>query len=155
MYGSPENKKGPFSMYGNPYTQNDPFGLFVQLFGSVSRPIKSSHKHLLLLICRQKRFLLHLSKNLFVYKKFTIRGIKNGQTSRENLEKSAQNALQLSSSPVEHPSDWGRYLFFPLENSGTKKPRNRCGFWVFRGGIYLYPSIWLRGWDLNLTTSGL
>ena len=80
-------------MYGNPYTQNDPFGLFVQLFGSVSRPIKSSHKHLLVLICRQKRFLLHFSKNLFVYKKFTIRGIKNGQTSRENLEKSAQNAL--------------------------------------------------------------
>jgi len=86
-------KKGPFSMYGNPYTQNDPFGLFVQLFGSVSRPIKSYHKHLLLLICRQKRFLLHFSKNLFVYKKFTIREIKNGQTSRENLEKSAQNAL--------------------------------------------------------------
>ena len=67
--------------------------LFVQLFGSVSRPIKRYHKHLLLLICRQKRFLLHFSKNLFVYKKFTIRGIKNGQTSRENLEKSAQNAL--------------------------------------------------------------
>ena len=86
-------KKGPFSMYGNPYTQNDPFDLFDQLFGSVSRPIKSSHEHILLLICRQKRFLLHFSKNLLVYKKFTIRGIKNGQTSRENLEKSAQNAL--------------------------------------------------------------
>ena len=80
-------------MYGNPYTQNDPFDLFDQLFGSVSRPIKSSHEHILLLICRQKRFLLHFSKNLLVYKKFTIRGIKNGQTSRENLEKSAQNAL--------------------------------------------------------------
>ena len=110
MHESPENKKRPFSMYGNPYTQNDPFGLFVQLFGSVSRPIKSSHKHLLLLICHQKSFLLQFSKNLFVYKKFTIRGIKNGQTSREILEKSAQNTLQLSSNPVEHPSDGDRYL---------------------------------------------
>ena len=130
MYGSPENKKGPFSMYGNPYTQNDPFGLFIQLLGSISRSIKSSHKHILLPVSHQKRFLLHFSKNLFVYKKFTIKGIKNGQTSREILEKSAQNTLQLSSNPVEHPSDGDRYLFFPHAQPGTKKPRNRCGFWV-------------------------
>lgn len=32
--------------------------------------------------------------------------------------------------PVEHPSDGGGYLFFPLAHPGTKKPRNRCGFWV-------------------------
>ena len=133
VYGSPENKKGPFSMYGNPYTQNDPFGFVIQLLGSISGSIQGSHKHLLLRCYLQKRFLLHFSKNLFVYKKFTIRGIKNGQTSRENLEKSAQNALQLSSSPVEHPSDGGRYLFFPLAHLGTKKPRNRCGFWVSVG----------------------
>ena len=106
-------------MYGNPYTQNDPFGLFIQLLGSISRSIKSSHKHILLPVSHQKRFLLHFSKNLFVYKKITITGKKNGQISLENLEKSAQNTLQLSSSPVEHPSDWGRY-FSHLKIRGQK-----------------------------------
>ena len=105
MHGSPENKKGPFSMYGNPYTQNDPFGFVIQLLGSISGSIVYSHKRLLTRFSYLKWFLLHFSKNHFVYKKFTIRGTKNGQTLRENLEKSAQNALQLSSSPVEHPSD--------------------------------------------------
>ena len=92
-------------MYGNPYTQNDPFGFVIQLLGSISGSIVYAHKRLLTRFSYLKWFLLHFSKNHFVYKKFTIRGIKNGQTSRENLEKSAQNALQLSSSPVEHPSD--------------------------------------------------
>ena len=36
VYGSPENKKGPFSMYGNPYTQNDPSGFVIRLLGSIS-----------------------------------------------------------------------------------------------------------------------
>ena len=106
------------------------FGFVIQLLGSISGSIVYSHKRLLTRFSYLKWFLLHFSKNHFVYKKFAIRGAKNGQTLRENLEKSAQNALQLSSSPVEHPSDYGRYLFFPLGILGTKKPRNRCGFWV-------------------------
>ena len=36
-----------------------------------------------------------------------------------------------------------------------KKPRNPCGFWVFSPDIFFGATCWLRGWDLNHTTSGL
>ena len=31
---------------------------------------------------------------------------------------------------------------FALENRGTKKPRNRCGFWVFRCNIFFGCTTW-------------
>ena len=37
---------------------------------------------------------------------------------------------------------------FTLKN-GTKKPRNRYGFWVFRTDIFFGSHCWLRGWDLK------
>ena len=33
-----------------------------------------------------------------------------------------------------------------------KKPQKPCGIWDFCCGIYLGCTIWLREWDLNLTT---
>ena len=35
-----------------------------------------------------------------------------------------------------------------------KKPRNRCGFWVFSPDIFFGATCWLRGKDLNLRPSG-
>ena len=36
----------------------------------------------------------------------------------------------------------------------TKKPRNHCGYWVFRQVIFFTCTIWLRRQDLNLRPSG-
>ena len=80
-----------------------PVWLICSIVGERLSLDKKLRKHLLLLICRHKRFLLHFSKNLFAYKNFTIKGIKNGQTSRENLEKSAQNDGVFRSVPLSHP----------------------------------------------------
>ena len=35
-----------------------------------------------------------------------------------------------------------------------KKPRNRCGFWVFSTDIFFGATCWLRGLDLNQRPSG-
>ena len=35
-----------------------------------------------------------------------------------------------------------------------KKPRNRCGFWVFSPDIFFGATCWLRGLDLNQRPSG-
>ena len=43
----------------------------------------------------------------------------------------------------------GRYLFFVQSKMDAKKPRNRCGFGVFRCDIFFGRTMWLRGMDLN------
>lgn len=42
-----------------------------------------------------------------------------------------------------------RYLFFVQSKLDAKKPRNRCGFGVFRCDIFFGRTMWLRGADLN------
>ena len=48
----------------------------------------------------------------------------------------------------------GRYLFFVQSKMDAKKPRNRCGFGVFRCDIFFGRTMWLRGLDLNQRPPG-
>ena len=47
-----------------------------------------------------------------------------------------------------------RYLFFVQSKLDAKKPRNRCGFGVFRCDIFFGRTMWLREADLNHRPSG-
>ena len=47
-----------------------------------------------------------------------------------------------------------RYLFFVQSKLDAKKPRNRCGFGVFRCDIFFGRTMWLRGLDLNQRPPG-
>ena len=38
--------------------------------------------------------------------------------------------------------------------NGTKKPKNRCGSWVFGTDIFFGATCWLRGKDLNQRPPG-
>ncbi|MBQ3928904.1 MAG: hypothetical protein II711_02275, partial [Clostridia bacterium] len=57
-------------------------------------------------------------------------------------------------SVVQVLSNKKNIFLFALENQGTKKPRNRCGFWVSRCNIFFGCTPWLRELDLNQRPSG-
>ena len=44
--------------------------------------------------------------------------------------------------------------FFAQSKLDAKKPRNRCGFGVFRCDIFFGRTMWLRGLDLNQRPPG-
>ena len=47
------------------------------------------------------------------------------------------------------------HLLFFIAFLDKKKPRNRCGYWVFLGCIFFGSQPWLRRGDLNHLTFGL
>jgi len=65
-----------------------------------------------------------------------------------------ENRLKTPGSVVQVLSNKKNIFLFALENQGTKKPRNRCGFWVSRCHIFFGGTPWLRGKDLNQRPPG-
>ena len=66
----------------------------------------------------------------------------------------SQKPPKIEGSVVQVLSTKKNIFLFALENWGTKKPGNRCGFWVFRCNIFFGCTTWLRGKDLNLRPPG-
>ena len=46
------------------------------------------------------------------------------------------------------------HLFIFIAFLDKKKPRNRCGYWVFLGCIFFGSQLWLREEDSNFRPSG-
>ena len=69
-------------------------------------------------------------------------------------KKSSKSRLETLGSVVQVLSTKKNIFLFALEIQGTKKPRNHCGFWVFRCNIFFGCTTWLRGKDLNLRPPG-
>ena len=95
------------------------------------------------------------------HRKLTNKIRKNCGKSRNKVAKTPQKREVWGSSPHRHPLNafciFLSALFFDFwksEKNGEKrrKPEKISGF---LGCIFFDPSSWLRGWDLNLTTSGL
>ena len=76
------------------------------------------------------------------------------QKRRLSGEKSLKSRLQSRGSVVQVLSTKKNIFLFALENWGAKKPRNRCGFWVFRCHIFFGGTRWLRGKDSNQRPPG-
>ena len=96
-----------------------------------------------------------------INKYFLKKGIKKGRISEKHLWNSPQNEQVIGSNPHQRSIlPIGIFLFslktdfWKSEENGekTRKTEETLGF---SGGIFFGRSIWLRGWDLNLTTSGL
>ena len=78
------------------------------------------------------------------HKHLTNPETKKGANLAKNNAKSAPKSLgrQFKSSPKVVFGKW--YLLNCTLKNGTKKPRNHCGFWVFRTDIFFGSKCWVE-----------
>lgn len=90
----------------------------------------------------KRRLRILFMRNLPRHKHLTIIKTKKGADLTKFIVKSAPKTrvIWFKSSPKVVLGKW--YLLNSTLKNGTKKPRNRCGFWVFGTDIFFGATLW-------------
>ena len=105
--------------------------------------------------CRANLFPEQAGRSSLLFREDLRKNFFSGNEKRRlSGEYISQKPPKIEGPVVQVLSTKKNIFLFALENRGTKKPRNRCGFWVFRCNIFFGCTTWLREPDLNQRPSG-